>query len=75
MLLGSCVPKVLPNQQQRPAQVEAGAGEVPAPRKRSRERARQDSNLRPLAPEANALSTELRAPGVGYYPGAELPAV
>ena len=28
-----------------------------------RERARQDSNLRPLAPEASALSTELRAPG------------
>jgi hypothetical protein len=26
-------------------------------------RARQDLNLRPLAPEASALSTELRAPG------------
>src|SRR5579875_1393152 len=26
-------------------------------------RARQDSNLRPLAPEASALSPELRAPG------------
>ena len=29
-----------------------------------RKRARQDLNLRPLAPEASALSTELRAPGI-----------
>ena len=30
----------------------------------SPQRARQDSNLRPRAPEARALSTELRAPGL-----------
>ena len=34
-------------------------------RRPSMARARQDSNLRPLAPEASALSTELRAPGRG----------
>src|SRR4051812_8099549 len=32
-----------------------------------RSRARQDSNLRPLAPEASALSTELRAPARAAY--------
>src|SRR4051794_22207475 len=32
-----------------------------------RPRARQDSNLRPLAPEASALSTELRAPARVAY--------
>ena len=31
-------------------------------------RARQESNLRPLASEANTLSTELRAPGKTGYP-------
>ncbi len=36
--------------------------------------ARQDLNLRPLAPEANALSPELRAhaEGVGFEPTAEV---
>ena len=33
-------------------------------------RAGQDSNLRPLAPEANALSTELPAHGVAMIAGA-----
>ena len=36
-----------------------------APRARRAKRARQDSNLRPPAPEAGALSTELRARGSG----------
>ena len=31
-------------------------------------RARQDSNLRPSAPEADALSTELQARGAESYP-------
>jgi hypothetical protein len=39
-------------------------------------RARQDLNLRPLAPEASALSTELRAPGgQGYISSSSLPRV
>ena len=36
---------------------------------------RQGSNLRPLAPEASALSTELRAPGTGQSSAGMLIAV
>src|SRR5215212_5825239 len=37
-------------------------------------RARQDSNLRPSAPEADALSTELQAPSPDdTYPGSDRP--
>src|SRR5213596_3791529 len=59
-----------PQRQTRTCQIAIGAAGRSAPRsaRGSPKRARQDLNLRPLAPEASALSTELRARGwpTGY---------